>query len=69
MEQVHVVAAAQQLLGDRGGEHRVVGERAARDEQREVLRLGALALVDRADHVADDRTEHGLAPQCVRVPP
>jgi hypothetical protein len=52
------ISSLQEGVGDRDRAHGVVGEGGARTEQREVLGLDRVELVDRSDDVAGDRTEH-----------
>ena len=48
----------EEAVGQGDGQHRVVGEPAERVEERELGRLDGPGLVDRADDVPGDGTEH-----------
>ena len=58
--QIDVATAPEQPLRDGDRQDCVVGKPAILDEQGEVLRLGAGALVDRPDDIARDGSQHQL---------
>jgi hypothetical protein len=61
-ERLPVVPSVEDRGGDRGGEHRVVGEGASFAEQRELRALAAVELEHGPDHVAGDRADHAVRP-------
>ena len=60
--QIDVASTMEQPLRDGDRQDCVVGKPAVLDEQGEVLRLGAGALVDRPDDIARDGSQHQLPP-------
>src|SRR5262245_11309195 len=63
---VRQILAGQEPVGDRDGVDRIVGVPGIGDEQWEVLGLPAAELVDRADDVSGDRSQHGGSLASVR---
>src|SRR5579859_1180263 len=58
MKFVYVGRAGEQAIGHCHGEHSIISESARGHEQRKVLRLLRLKLVDRSNDIASDGSEH-----------
>src|SRR5687767_9453750 len=56
---LHIIATRQQTVSDRNREYRIVGEPAAGLEKLELNGLASAKLVNRANDVSSNRSQHG----------
>jgi hypothetical protein len=62
VQQVNQIRSCKDPLGDGNGKNRIVSKGRFFDKKGKVLCLRPGPFMDRANHIADDRTEHRLPP-------